>query len=66
MAEVPAEYRVVANRYPAIDGVEKVTGKAAYGLDIKLPGMLYGKVLRSPFPHVRIVGLGQRLEASPN
>lgn len=57
MAEVPAEYRVVGNRYPAIDGVEKVTGKAAYGLDIKLPGMLYGKVLRSPFPHARIVSV---------
>lgn len=32
----------------------KVTGKAIYGSDIKLPGMLYGKILRSPHPHARI------------
>jgi len=32
----------------------KVTGKAVYGSDIKLPGMLYGKILRSPHPHARI------------
>lgn len=32
----------------------KVTGKAVYGIDFKLPGMLYGKILRSPHPHARI------------
>ena len=37
-----------------VDGVEKVTGAAAYGADIRLPGMLHGKVLRSPHPHARI------------
>lgn len=37
-----------------IDGREKVTGKAVYTGDIKLPGMAYGKVLRSPLPHARI------------
>jgi CO/xanthine dehydrogenase Mo-binding subunit len=36
------------------DGMEKVTGKAAYGADFTLPGMLWGKVLRSPHPHARI------------
>lgn len=37
-----------------IDGYEKVTGKAIYAGDLKIPGMAYGKVLRSPFPHARI------------
>lgn len=36
------------------DGAEKVTGKAQYSADTKLPGMLWGKVLRSPHPHARI------------
>ena len=37
------------------EGPDKVSGKAIYTADITLPGMLYGKVLRSPFPHARIV-----------
>jgi len=37
------------------DGVAKVTGSAEYGADIKLPGMLVGKVLRSPYPHAKIM-----------
>jgi len=36
------------------DGVEKVTGAARYGADYNLPGMLVGKVLRSPHAHARI------------
>ena len=36
------------------DGVPKVTGRALYGADLKLPGMIYGKVLRSPHAHARI------------
>ncbi len=35
----------------------KITGKAIYGIDLKLPGMLYGKILRSPHPHARIMGV---------
>ncbi len=38
----------------AVDGLDKVTGKAKYVGDMKLPGMLYAKVLRSPLPHARI------------
>ncbi|MBN8875055.1 MAG: xanthine dehydrogenase family protein molybdopterin-binding subunit [Rhodospirillales bacterium] len=37
------------------DGVPKVTGRALYGADLKLPGMIYGKVLRSPHAHARIL-----------
>jgi CO/xanthine dehydrogenase Mo-binding subunit len=36
------------------DGVEKVTGRATFGADFSQPGMLFGKVLRSPHPHARI------------
>ncbi|MCH8280479.1 MAG: xanthine dehydrogenase family protein molybdopterin-binding subunit [Chloroflexi bacterium] len=39
------------------DGMDKVTGKALYGADIRLPGMLWGKVLRSPHPHARILSI---------
>ncbi|MHC1598263.1 MAG: xanthine dehydrogenase family protein molybdopterin-binding subunit [Candidatus Methanofastidiosia archaeon] len=39
------------------DANEKVTGKIKYTSDLKFPGMLYGKVLRSPHPHARIMGI---------
>ena len=48
------EYKVVGKRPIRHDGADKVTGKAAYGADIDLPGMLHGKVLRSPHPHAKI------------
>ncbi|MBA4390733.1 MAG: 4-hydroxybenzoyl-CoA reductase [Syntrophus sp. (in: bacteria)] len=38
-----------------IDGIAKVTGRATYTFDVKLPGMLYGKILRSPHPHAKIL-----------
>jgi len=39
------------------DGVDKVTGRAAYGADFTLPGMLHAVVLRSPHAHARIVSI---------
>ncbi len=39
------------------EGPDKVTGKSVYAADVYLPGMLWGKVLRSPFPHARIVSI---------
>ena len=48
------DYKVVGTRPIRHDGVDKVTGKALYGADIILPGMLHGKVLRSPHAHARI------------
>jgi len=52
--EKPA-YDVIGTRPIRPDGLEKVTGQAKYGADIMLPGMLHGKMLRSPFAHARIV-----------
>ncbi len=40
---------------PQVNARSKVLGRAQYAGDIKLPGMLHGKVLRSPYPHARIV-----------
>ncbi len=45
---------VVGRAVPRLDLPEKVTGQARYTADIKLPGMLHGKVLRSPYPHARL------------
>lgn len=42
------------------EGTDKVSGKAVYTADITLPGMLWGQVLRSPFPHARIVSIDTR------
>ena len=42
---------------PRVDGLERVTGRATYSADIRLPGMLYARVLRSPHPHARILGI---------
>ena len=36
------------------DGEDKVTGRATFGADFSRPGMLWGKILRSPHPHARI------------
>lgn len=45
---------VVGQRVPRIDALDKVTGRARYTSDLKLPGMLYGAFLRSPYAHARI------------
>jgi len=48
------EYSVVGKRVPRVDALSKVTGAAVYSGDVFLPDMLYGKVLRSPYPHAKI------------
>ena len=48
------KYKVIGSRPVRPDGVDKVTGRAKYGADISLPGMLYGRVLRSPHAHAKI------------
>ncbi|EYS97727.1 4-hydroxybenzoyl-CoA reductase [Cupriavidus sp. SK-4] len=46
---------IVGSSTPQVTAREKVMGRAQYAGDIKLPGMLHAKVLRSPHPHARIV-----------
>ena len=60
------EYNVVGTRPVRPDGADKVTGKANYSADISLPGLLYGKVLRSPHAHARIKAIdASRAAAHP-
>ena len=60
------EFNVVGSRPIRHDGADKVTGRARYGADISLPGMLYGKILRSPHAHARIKSIDtSRAEALP-
>jgi len=54
MNDVKTPYRFVGTAPVRPDGVPKVTGMAKFGNDYQLPGMLHGKVLRSPHPHARI------------
>ena len=49
--------KVVGTRPIRPDGVEKVTGRANFGADRVVPGMLYGKIKRSPHAHARILGI---------
>ena len=48
------EYKVVGTRPVRHDGLDKVTGRARFGADLQMPGLLHGKVLRSPHAHARI------------
>ena len=45
----------VGKRIPKRDAIDKVTGRAAYIQDLKVPGMLYGRILRSKYPHAKLV-----------
>jgi len=47
----------IGKRIPKMDAQEKVTGKAVYIQDMKVPGMLWGKILYSPHPHARILNI---------
>ncbi len=53
-AALEREFRVIGRRLRRTDGLAKSTGRAVYTDDIALPGMLHGKILRSPHPHARI------------
>jgi CO/xanthine dehydrogenase Mo-binding subunit len=60
------EFKFVGHSVKRVDGVEKVTGAAKFVGDITVPGMLYGKILRSTFPHARIRSIdASQAEALP-
>ncbi len=50
----------MGRRVPRIDGLEKASGRALYGVDVALPGMLFAKILRSPHAHARIRAIDTR------
>ena len=54
MAKVE-NFSVVGKRVQRVEGYEKVTGESKFIADVALPGMLIGRILRSPYPHARIL-----------
>jgi len=60
----PGPFHHVGTRPVRPDGVEKVTGKAVFGPDFSVAGMLYGAILRSPHAHARIRGIDTRKAAA--
>jgi len=60
------EYKYIGQRSIRPDGFEKVTGRANYGSDLNLPGMIWGKILRSPHAHAKILSIDYaKAEALP-
>ena len=65
-AKIQSKFKVVGTRPVRHDGTDKVTGRAVYGADIQLPGLLHGKILRSPHAHARIKSIDtERASAHP-
>ena len=65
-AEKPTEFHIVNHSIPRRDGRVKVTGKAQYVADLRLIGMAYAKVLRSPVAHAKIIAIDKsKAEAHP-
>ena len=60
MVATERDYQVIGTRPVRPDGTDKVTGRAEYGGDVRMPRMLYGRVKRSPYAHARI----KRIDAS--
>ena len=50
-------FKTIGKSEPRRDLPEKLTGEAKYAADVQLPGMLFGKILRSPHPHARILSI---------
>ncbi|ETX03177.1 MAG: hypothetical protein ETSY2_33980 [Candidatus Entotheonella gemina] len=54
---MPPSFSALGQPVPQDEGPDKVSGKALYAADLMLPGMLWGKVLRSPYPHANILSI---------
>jgi len=53
----PQRPTLLSTRVKRIDGPDKVTGRAKYTYDINRPGMIFGRMVRSPHPHARITSI---------
>jgi CO/xanthine dehydrogenase Mo-binding subunit len=53
------KFSVIGTKIPLLDAANKVTGKAVFTSDVLLPNMLYGKILRSPYAHARILNINK-------
>jgi len=57
MARRKEDLAVVGRNWSRLDGAEKVSGRSIYADDVRLPGMLAGKTVRSPWAHARILNI---------
>src|SRR5512136_301229 len=48
---------IVGQRLPKLDAPDKATGRAVYGHDVRLPGMLHGRIVYARYPHARVVNV---------
>jgi len=60
MATASPTRKVVGQPVKRVDGIAKVTGRAVYAGDVEVPGMIFGRCLRSPHPSARIVSIDVR------
>jgi CO/xanthine dehydrogenase Mo-binding subunit len=51
------KFKIIGKRQPKIDASDRVSGRAKYASDLYLPGMLYAKILRSPYPHAKVLNI---------
>jgi len=65
--EIPeSKYHYIGEQIESVDGYEKATGKAIFFSDLEFPGMLHTAILRSPYPHARIINIDTtKAEAFP-
>ncbi len=52
-----SEYTILGKALPRIDGRPKATGASSYAADMSMPGCLHGRILRSPYPHARVLNI---------
>src|ERR1700741_334145 len=66
MTESNPDNKWIGKRTPRPDGADKLPGRAAFAADTTMPGMIWGKILRSPHPHARIKSINTaKAEALP-
>ena len=53
----PAKPVLLSTPVKRLDGPDKVTGRARYTYDVNRPGMIYGRIVRSPYPHARVTSI---------
>ncbi|MDA0770194.1 MAG: xanthine dehydrogenase family protein molybdopterin-binding subunit, partial [Chloroflexi bacterium] len=56
-ADKPRKFNVLGTRPIRPDGLDKVTGRAMFGADFNISGLLHGKILRSPHAHAKILSI---------
>ncbi|MGB0692112.1 MAG: xanthine dehydrogenase family protein molybdopterin-binding subunit [Pseudomonadales bacterium] len=60
------DFKYIGQRTIRPDGADKVTGRANYAADFALPGMIWGKILRSPHAHAKVLSIDtSKAEACP-